>query len=112
MMDVTGHLNSGKSLPININQAKTYNATTEKDVICMKLKELALKRNLMNNNIEGKNEAGRANMSKNHPMVVQVVLTYQYVYFILLKVTISVHLPTNESIWVVFFSQMSPINNS
>ncbi|KAK1430815.1 hypothetical protein QVD17_13850 [Tagetes erecta] len=72
-MDVTGHLKSGKSFPININQVKTYNATTEKDVICMKLKELALKRNLMNNKIGEKNEAGRSNLSKNHPMVVQFI---------------------------------------
>ncbi|KAI7752707.1 hypothetical protein M8C21_010682 [Ambrosia artemisiifolia] len=44
---VTGHLKNDKSLPVNIKQVNTSNTVTEKDIICMKLKELALKRKLL-----------------------------------------------------------------
>ncbi|KAK9059152.1 hypothetical protein SSX86_021771 [Deinandra increscens subsp. villosa] len=44
---VRGNLKSAKSFPINIKQVKSCNTITEKDVICMKLKELALKHKRM-----------------------------------------------------------------
>ncbi|XP_023769007.1 uncharacterized protein LOC111917573 [Lactuca sativa] len=43
-LEVTGNLNSSKSLPNNIKDIKTFNIANEKEAICMKLKELALKR--------------------------------------------------------------------
>lgn len=43
----SSHANGAKSLPSNIKDAKTFNAVNEKEVLCMKLKELALKSKLV-----------------------------------------------------------------
>ncbi|KAI3781532.1 hypothetical protein L2E82_11549 [Cichorium intybus] len=43
-LEVGGNLNGAKSLPSNIKDIKTFDSVNEKEAICMKLKELALKR--------------------------------------------------------------------
>ncbi|KAI3783446.1 hypothetical protein L1987_42528 [Smallanthus sonchifolius] len=84
---VSSHLKSAKNLPVSIKQAKTFNTLTEKDVICMKLKELALNRKLVapfsadckdepvvSRLTVEKKEDSLTNSSKTHPMISQLIL--------------------------------------
>ncbi|XP_076935281.1 uncharacterized protein LOC143601883 [Bidens hawaiensis] len=62
-------LKNTKSLPFSTRQVNTFNTHTEKDAICMRIKELALKRKLATQNISsnesyvGPKVAGRAPLS-------------------------------------------------
>ncbi|KAI3705628.1 hypothetical protein L1987_75867 [Smallanthus sonchifolius] len=84
---VSSHLKSAKNFPVSIQQTKTFSTLTDKDVICMRLKELTLNRKLvapLSADCKDESVVSRLTMkkkedslsisSKTHPMISQLIL--------------------------------------